>query len=45
MTEFRYNNNAITNQKKFKPTANGNAADTLDFFNKKLRILSRTLVA
>ena len=28
MTDSRYNNNAITNQKKIKPIANGNAADS-----------------
>ena len=28
MAEFRYNNNAIRNQKHFKPITNGNVADT-----------------
>ena len=28
MTDSRYNNNAITNQKRIKPIANGNAADS-----------------
>ena len=28
MADFRYNNNAIRNQKKFKEIANGNAADS-----------------
>ena len=28
MADFRYNNNAITNQKKNKSVANGNAADS-----------------
>ena len=27
MVDFRYNKNAIRNQKHFKPIANGNAAD------------------
>ena len=27
MTEFRYNNNVIRNQKIFKPIAQGNVAD------------------
>ena len=27
MADFRYNNNAIRNQKKFKPIANRNVAD------------------
>ena len=27
MVDFRYNNNAIRNQKHFKPIANGNVAD------------------
>ena len=27
MADFGYNNNAIGNQKNFKPFANGNAAD------------------
>ena len=34
MTDFRYNN-AITNQKKFKPIANGNVADSS---NQSLRV-------
>ena len=28
MVDFRYNNNAIRNQKHFKPIANGNVADS-----------------
>ena len=28
MTDLRYSNNAIANQKKFKPIANGNVADS-----------------
>ena len=28
MVDFGYNNNAIRNQKHFKPTANGNATDS-----------------
>ena len=28
MADFRYNNNAITKQKKIKPIVNGNAADS-----------------
>ena len=28
MFDFGYNNNAITNQKDFKPIANGNVADS-----------------
>ena len=28
MIDFRYNNNAIRNQKHFKPIANGNVADS-----------------
>ena len=28
MVDFGYNNNAITNQKLFKPIANGNVADS-----------------
>ena len=27
MVDFRYNNNAIRNQKHFKPIANGNVAE------------------
>ena len=28
MVDFGYNNNAIRNQKRFKPIANGNVADS-----------------
>ena len=28
MVDFRYNNNAIGNQKHFKPIASGNVADS-----------------
>ena len=28
MVDFRYNNNAIRNQKLFKPIVNGNVADS-----------------